>query len=409
MTKGQDRRPAYRLGRGVVDEYRMGDVLQFTLVLTEECNLRCGYCYMVGLNNKHIMSSEIGRKTIDCVLDLPITKGGVNLDFIGGEPTLEMELMDELTDYFTDRLRSMPHHPWHSAYIISVGTNGTTYRSNRFQHYLSKNRGHVWVGLTIDGPKSKHDIYRVFKDGRGSFDTVYESAKLWRQQFAGAGPKVTFGHKDIHLVCESILFIWEDLNMDSIAANVVFEDVWEPGDPEIFENQLKTLADIAIEKGYWRTKSTTLFWPALPLERIIENEANWCGTGSMISVDCEGNIYPCVRFLNHSLANRKGRHIGNIHDGLDWDRIRAFKCLCKTIQSTQECLQCTMQQYCAWCTGFNFDTACSDTIFQRATYRCEMHKAQWRANQYYWQQLEQKHGVRPDPATASRQPAGCLV
>ncbi|MGN1034462.1 MAG: hypothetical protein ACI4PK_02585 [Oscillospiraceae bacterium] len=35
--------------------------------------------------------------------------------------------------------------------------------------------------------------------------------------------------------------------LKEIAANVIFENVWDDKDPEIFENQLKELADYVIE------------------------------------------------------------------------------------------------------------------------------------------------------------------
>ena len=43
---------------------------------------------------------------------------------------------------------------------------------------------------------------------------------------------------------------------------------------------------------------------------------------------------------------------------------------------------------CAWCQGENYDAAETDTIYQRATAICRMHKARVRANNYYWNRLE---------------------
>jgi hypothetical protein len=55
-----------------------------------------------------------------------------------------------------------------------------------------------------------------------------------------------------------------------------------------------------------------------------------------------------------------------------------------------------MQDLCSWCSGFNYDVADSDTIFQRMIYLCEMHKAQWRGNDYYWERLREKRGIGPE-------------
>jgi uncharacterized protein len=87
--------------------------------------------------------------------------------------------------------------------------------------------------------------------------------------------------------------------------------------------------------------------------------------------------------------------MSQIH-GFDEDKVRAFHCLRKSLQSLPECLECDMEDRCSWCSAHNYDTACSDTVFERKIYLCEMHKAQCRANQYYWQQLRQKHGLGPE-------------
>lgn len=205
-----------------------------------------------------------------------------------------------------------------------------------------------------------------------------------------------YSSEDLSYVCESILHIWS-IGIKDVAANVVFEDVWKAGDAELFEEQLCQLADVTIERDLWKICNTTLFWRSDGItEETYNDDKNWCGTGSMVSIDDKGDLYPCVRFQDYSISNpnRKGRSIGNIYEGFDQDKLRAFHCLRKSLQSSKECLECKMQHLCAWCTGFNYDVADSDTIFQRMTFICEMHKAQWRANEYYWKQLEKKRGIK---------------
>ena len=400
----------HKLGSGL-QQYRDGKTNVITLVVTQACNLKCRYCYMVDKNKSHVMPKEVGYKAIDYALNLPNPLEAVNLDFVGGEATLEMDLLESLSEYFRDQLEGMPCHPWKDAFVITVGTNGTTYRSKRFQRFLWRHRGHIWPALTIDGPKEKHDMHRIFNNGHGSFDTVFESAKLWVRQYWGAGPKVTFSSDDIHLLCDSIVWLWEELGVDIVAANVVYEDVWKPGDDVIFEKQLRRLADISIDKGYWKHKNTTLFWEPTPIDVHMADDRNWCGTGKMLAIDSKGDIYPCVRFMDYSLGNpdRKARIVGNIYDGLDENKLRAYMCLRRSLQSPQECIECMQQDYCSWCSGYNYDAADSDTMFQRSTANCAMHKAQHRANDYYWKRLEEKCGVVLDASNIVHPKRNCLL
>lgn len=64
--------------------------------------MRCTYCYMVGKNNVNRMNWETGKQIIDFLLDNPYTSemsDSIMLDFIGGEPLLEMDLIDKMCDY----------------------------------------------------------------------------------------------------------------------------------------------------------------------------------------------------------------------------------------------------------------------------------------------------------------------
>ncbi len=73
-----------------------------TIQVTEDCNLQCSYCYQ-GAKTKKIMSLETGKRIVDMLLDgTGNIKSymntdeiiGVVLDFIGGEPCLQIDLID---------------------------------------------------------------------------------------------------------------------------------------------------------------------------------------------------------------------------------------------------------------------------------------------------------------------------
>jgi len=397
----------YSLGKGL-GQYMEGRAQFCTLVLTEQCNLRCRYCYQLGKNPHHPMSRNVAFRAVDFFFSQPEPSEGIVLEFTGGECSLEVDLMTEVTEYFKDQLRNKPGHPWQSAYMFMFSTNGTLYHTEKFQRLLWANRGHSYPAITIDGTKQKHDRARIFADGTGSYDVVARNVKLWIQQYPNAGTKITFSSDDLPYVCESIVHVWE-LGVKSVAANAVFENVWKAGDAELYESELKKLADTAIDRGFWRTHKCNLFWVPNPIKpREEEDDKNWCGSGKMVSVDAEGNLYPCLRFQGFCMGNRPGRPTGTIYDGYNEDILRAFHCLRKSLQSPSECLDCPMRDQCAWCTGFNYDAADSDTIFQRATFICEMHKARWRANQYYWQQLEERQGIKLDDVVSTHI-TGCPI
>lgn len=92
-----------------------------TLVVTENCNLACKYCYEVHKNNKGKMSFEVAKKAIDMVIDTMSDESIFYLDFMGGEPFLEIDLMDKICDYMKFRLYEEKHH-WFTNYNITVSS-----------------------------------------------------------------------------------------------------------------------------------------------------------------------------------------------------------------------------------------------------------------------------------------------
>jgi uncharacterized protein len=181
------------------------------------------------------------------------------------------------------------------------------------------------------------------------------------------------------------------LGIHEVNINCVFEDVWNEGDDKLFEEQLMQLADGIIDGGYYTDYACSFFSEYLgkPLDIERENQ-NWCGAGKMLSIDAAGNFYPCTRFAAYSLRSKKPVIIGNIHDGIDKNKLRPFLTLDRTTQSPQECIDCEVASGCAWCQGENYDAADTNTIYQRATAICKMHKARVRANNYYWNKLYRK-------------------
>ena len=375
-----------------------------TFIVTKDCQLACKYCYLVGKNAKERMSWDVAKKAIDYILNNRsfFNEEAVVWDFIGGEPFLEIDLIDKVCDYIKTEMFRL-RHPWFDSYRFNFSTNGINYNSDKVQSFIKKNSTHLSIGITIDGTKRKHDLNRIWKtaemeqgivpkpeDEHGSYDDVVKNIPLWLEQFPGAGTKVTISSADIPYIKESVLHLYS-LGIHEVNINCVFEDVWKEGDDKLFEEQLMQLADAIIDGGYYQDYACSFFTEQMgkPLDCKVDNQ-NWCGAGRMLAVDAEGNFYPCTRFAQYSLRSKKAWIIGNVRDGIDKNKLRPFLTLDRCTQSTQECIDCEVASGCAWCQGENYDAADTPTIYQRSTAICKMHKARVRANNYYWNKLYRK-------------------
>lgn len=386
-------------------DWQSGMAKSITFIVTKDCQLACKYCYLVGKNTKERMSWRIAKQAIDYILshEEDFKEESVIWDFIGGEPFLEIDLIDRICDYLKVEMYRRNHH-WFDSYRFSFSTNGINYHTEKVQRFIEKNRSHLSIGITIDGTKRKHDLNRIWKtpemergitpnnpsEERGSYDDVVRNIPLWLQQFPGGYTKVTVSSADIPYIKESVLHLFS-LGIHEVNINCVFEDVWNEGDDKLFEEQLMELADAIIDNNLYKENACSFFVDHIgkPLDCTLQNQ-NWCGAGRMLSIDAAGNFYPCTRFAQYSLRNKQAWIIGNIHDGIDKNKLRPFLTLDRCTQSTQECIDCEVSSGCAWCQGENYDAADTPTVYQRATAICKMHKARVRANNYYWNKLFRK-------------------
>lgn len=374
--------------------WRESDVKTITFVVTEDCNLTCKYCYITGKNSKNKMELSIAKKAIDYILDHPehFPENSIIFDFIGGEPLLEIELIDQISEYIKTELHRR-RHKWLSNYRFSISTNGILYDTPAVQQYILKNYCNLSINISIDGNKTKHDLQRIKPDGSGSYDEIVKNIPLWLKQYPNASTKATFTSEDLPYLKDSIVSLY-NLGIKNIPANVVFENCWLEGDDLIFEDQLKQLADYIIDNRLWNKFTCTLFMDSIGFPNTDASlKQNWCGAGRMLAIDYQGKFYPCVRFVGYSLNKRDGYVIGDIKHGYDLDKLRPFYVLNLEKQSPKECITCQISTGCAWCQGFNYDEASIETIYQRATYICKMHKARIRANDYYWARLREESGI----------------
>ena len=369
-----------------------GVAKEITFIVTKDCQLACKYCYLVGKNTKERMSWDVAKQAVDYVInhEEEFPEPSVIWDFIGGEPFLEIDLIDRICDYIKYQLY-IRNHKWFNAYRFSFSTNGLNYGSEKVQKFIMKNKKHLSIMVTIDGTQVLHDMNRVYKNSnKGSYNDVLRNIPLWLSQFDGAATKVTISHENISYIKESVLHLFS-LGIHDVNINCVFENVWKDGDDIRLEEQLIALADAIIEKDLYKENSCSFFWENMgkPMDPVLFNE-NWCGAGRMLSIDAQGNFYPCTRFAQYSLRSKKAWIIGNIKDGINKNRLRPFLTLDRRTQSSEECMKCEVAEGCAWCQGENYDAADTPTIYQRSMALCKMHKARVRANNYYWNKLYRK-------------------
>ena len=285
------------------------------LYLTEDCNLRCSYCFVHKKPRR--MSAETAEKVVDLLLRRDLAPSGqpVQVNFFGGEPFLELERMEQLVEGCR-RGRPDRRRPFQ----FSATTNGTLW-SERIGRLLTESG--MLVLLSLDGGTRATAADRPFVDGRSPHDLVAANLPRLREAAGDLVVRATFTPQGLDLVerVEALL----DLGAPAVGLFPVLEFPWEACVDEV-ERAFERLAE------WFLDHSTARSLPPLITTRKLLLQWDWhlrtggrpsrpCQVGhGLIGLDTAGNVMPCHRFLD-----RPHDHLGDTDEpGLRSERRRPY-------------------------------------------------------------------------------------
>lgn len=391
---------AYRSLNGLEEIKDEEKILSVTLVVTENCNLNCSYCYETHKTNR-AMTREIGERAIDFILTDKSVKEylgqenfhGVLLDFFGGEPLLQIDLIDYLVEYYKKRAIELDL-PYRDNLMIGLNSNGVLYFDEKVQNFLKKNSNNISLNITIDGNKELHDKCRLFHDGRGSYDIVEKAILDWNSAHVKNDTKITCAPENVMYLFEAIKNVF-DLGINFAFANCCFEEGWKLEHAQILYKELKKIADYIIDNDLYSQHYCSFFSEAIGTPN--SEPKNYCGgNGEMLAIGTDGKCYPCVRFMQYCLSYQKEQSIGDIYNGIDSEKDNCWLCNLRKIDmftqcqfdDNRKCLDCPIATGCGLCTGYNYDYY--GDANHKATFICDTHRARVLANVYFWNKLYKK-------------------
>ncbi len=299
-----------------------------TLVLnvTNQCNLSCKYCYEFGEDRvgdpegkPQFMSEETARTAVDYLLANSSGRRAVHITFFGGETLLNFRVVRSTIEYARERAREA------GKYVDFSLTTNATLLTPPVIDYLAENR--VGITISLDGPRELNDQFRVFHNGRGSYDVIVPRVRalLEKHKTRPIGARVTLTSQVV-----DVLKIYRHLKNDLGFHEVGFAPVttapvrlYSIGGVglDVVLAQFQTLAREYLEyalrgerHGFSNVTDTLA-----ELHQGI-SKAHPCGAGlGLLGVGPSGDIAPCHRFVDSD------RHrLGHITTGLDRDRQADF-------------------------------------------------------------------------------------
>ncbi len=333
---------------GYVDSFIKGKeknpiIKAMCLHAAHDCNLRCTYCFASKgeyHGDRALLSYETGKAALDFLMDHSGNRVNLEVDFFGGEPTLNFDVVKRLVEYGRSKEKER-----NKRFRFTLTTNGVLL-DDEILSFANKEMGNLV--LSIDGRKEIHDRMRPDLGGKGSYDRVVErflkaAESRGQQNYYVRG---TYTHYNTDF-SKDVLHL-NDLGFEQVSVEPVVCDPKE--DYALKESDLPVLLeqyDILAEEILKRRKNgkfINFFHFMIDLEGgpCIAKRLSGCGSGvEYIAVTPFGEIYPC-----HQFVGEEKFLMGDVFSGIKKTEMISEFARCN-VYSKPECRECFAKFYCS--------------------------------------------------------------
>lgn len=339
------------------------------LHVSHDCNLRCKYCFAgqgIYGGKPQIMSFEVAKAAIDFLIDKSVGRRNLELDFFGGEPLMNFDVVKKTVEY----ARSLEKKHG-KVFRFTMTTNGVLL-NEEIGDFLNKEMNNVV--LSLDGRKEVNDAMRPNAGGKGSYDTIVPKYQAFVQKRGDKDYYVrgTFTKENLDF-SQDVLHMAE-LGFDQVSVEPVVSDpqlpfsIREEDLPRVFE-EYDRLAKILLERKKAGT-GFNFFHFMLDLEQgpCAIKRLRGCGCGNeYAAVDPDGNVFPC-----HQFVGQPEWKMGSVLTG-EYDLESKARFARATVYSKEKCRNCWAKFYCSGGCNANNQQYEGD-ILKAHTLSCELEK-----------------------------------
>ena len=331
--------------RGAIEHFaeRPTVVKALCLQIAHDCNLACRYCFADEgeyHGKRGLMSYVVGRKALDFLIRNSGNRHNLEVDFFGGEPTMNWQVVKDLVAYGRSREKEC-----NKKFRFTLTTNGVLV-NDEIMDFCDREMGNVV--MSVDGRKSVHDYMRPFRGGKGSYDLIIPKFREWaeRRHQDKYYVRGTFTHYNLDFAADVLSLAdlgFKQISMEPVVAPPT-EDyaIREEDIPKICE-QYDILAKEMIRRAK-EGRGFNFFHFMIDLSGgpCVYKRLSGCGSGGeYLAVSPWGELYPC-----HQFDGNREFILGNVDDGITRpDLVQEFKKV--NVYSKPECSSCFSRFYCS--------------------------------------------------------------
>lgn len=327
----------------VLKEDRAFHTKALCLNIAHDCNIRCGYCF-ASTGNYHggrkLMPLEIAKGAIDFLLATSGSRKRLEVDFFGGEPLLNFDVVRETVAYAREREKAFGKRIG-----FTMTTNGILLDDAVLQ-FANENLDNVVI--SIDGRKSVNDKMRKFVDGSGTFDVILPKIKAFVESRGSKSYYIrgTFTANNLDF-CEDVLLLAEEgfkeISIEPVVAEAGKSYALREEHLDNIYAEYEKLADqyIAYEEA---GKGFRFYHFLMDLDGgpCVYKRVSSCGSGvEYFAVTPDGELYPC-----HQFVGKTEYLMGDIRKGVT--NIELQKEFSQnTVYHKEKCRSCWARFYCS--------------------------------------------------------------
>lgn len=295
----------------------------FNIWVTNDCNLKCTYCYEGIDKSSRMMTSEILNATMGFIerqiVDNHLSKCWIV--FHGGEPMLNFPIIREFVERANDTFDV-------TEILYGITTNGTLINKDNYLFLLEHFQD---ITVSIDGYLSIHDKNRRGLRN-GSFRKALASALLLAEKRNSLRIRMTVTAETVNYLFESVKFLV------LCGFNTIIPSI-DYGDKKWNDDRLSELKRELLHIQSWVKDYGENVFVAMT-DPIELQEVGVCQGGiNSFHIDADGSLYPCA----YTVGNNEYL-CGNVFEGINNKRIDEFCSINK--KKVQECVGCSFYNGC---------------------------------------------------------------
>lgn len=315
------------------------------LLVTMDCNLRCRYCFAeagdYGMKKRKLMNFETGKRALDYLLENSGDRENLEVDFFGGEPLMNFDVVKQLVMYGRSREKDFIN----KHFRFTVTTNGILLDDEKTDFI---NREMSNVVLSIDGRKEVNDRMRTHINGSGTYDEIIEKYKklVEKRKHQNYYVRGTFTKHNLDFTNDVLSLSeqgFKEISAEPVVAPAKEDYALTERDlPAIFSEYERLAQAILVSDKQGKHFNFFHFMIDLDQGPCAIKRLRGCSSGNeYVAVTPDGDIYPC-----HQFVGVEKYRMGNIAEGKINSDIRN-EFAAANIYSKDDCKNCWAKFYCS--------------------------------------------------------------